>query len=314
MHDGLRGFILSRNQLNATEPAGDKVTVFATDLEREHGMPEWQDYALDRDYQLADIKLCSGGDVLISLCTRSTGLGRILCVRDFATLRTYLASGCSKPLKITAPFLPKDWSLSSTTATAVNDDGEVFTYTSDPRYPKCLGRPSQDANGFQLVPYLSETCVVSVASGGYMTAAVSADGELFVWGQACPGSAGELNVLGETTPSAIDSANASNKTGIAGISEQDEFVKCLSVQVAGKEAVVCGVAVGCGHVLVAAEVPDAEGGERAVLAAGQGSDGQLGLGESSRFQGEFGEILALKGKEVIQLVTAGWSSCVVVCE
>ena len=317
MHDGLRGFVLSHNELDAPEPAGDKVIVFSTDLERYEGAPEWQEYAFDKDYQLADIQLCSGGDVLISLCTRSTGLGRILHVRDFATLRAYLASGSSIPHEITASFLPRAWSLSSTTATAVNDDGEVFTYTRDPRYPKCLGRPSEDANGFQPVPYLSETPIVSVASGGYMTAVVSADGELFVWGQACPGSGGELNVLGDTTTSTADnstSADGSKRSWIAGISEQDEFVKCLNVYVAGKEAAVSGVAVGSGHMLVAAEVPEAAGGEKAVLAAGQGSDGQLGLGTNLPFQGEFEEILALRGKHVIQLATAGWSSSVVVSE
>jgi hypothetical protein len=318
MHDGLRGFVLSHDQLNATETeaAGDKVTVFATDLEREGGAPEWQSYVLDRDHHLTDIKLCSGGDVLISLRVQSTGLGRILHVRDFAALRECLASSFTTPHESVAPFLPKNWSLNSTTATAVNDAGEVFTYTDDPRYPKCLGRPSEDDGGFQPVPYLSETCIVSVASGGYMTAAVSADGELFVWGQASPGSAGELNVLGESTLSAVNnsaSVDTSKQTWIAGISEQDDFVKCLTVQVAGKEAVVSSVAVGCGHVLVAAEVPKAEGGEKAVLAAGQGSEGQLGPSTSMQFQSEFEEISALRGKKIIQLMTAGWSSSVV-CE
>jgi hypothetical protein len=120
-------------------------------------------------------------------------------------------------------------------------------------------------------------------------------------------------VLNEATLPAdneLASVNASEGTKITGVSEQDELVKCLDVRVAGKEAIVSDVAVGFGHVLVAAEVPG--GGERAVLAAGSGTDGQLGLGMNVQFQGEFQEILTLRGKRVVQLVAAGWSSALVV--
>jgi hypothetical protein len=142
-----------------------------------------------------------------------------------------------------------------------------------------------------------------------MSAAVSADGELFLWGQACPGSTGELDVL---------SGNVElNKpmTGISAESEQDEFVKCLEVRVDGLEARVYDVAVGHGHVLIAAEV-SGSGGEKkwALFAAGDNSRNQLGLEAKEESYKRFEEVAALGGKLVAQIVASGWYSLVVTLE
>lgn len=125
-----------------------------------------------------------------------------------------------------------------------------------------------------------------------MTAALSADGELFLWGQANPGMTQELSVL----------------KGKVGDVDQDEYVRCVELEIEGKEACVTDVAVGLGHVLVAAEVVMPNQMLRRVFAAGQGENGQLGLGAERNFVEEFVEVDALRGTRVRSLKAAGWSS------
>ncbi|EAT77003.2 hypothetical protein SNOG_15628 [Parastagonospora nodorum SN15] len=158
--------------------------------------------------------------------------------------------------------------------------------------------------------YLSETCIIKVASGGYMTAAVSAEGELFLWGQANPGDEMMVSVLGEK-----GALGSSTSTAISADEDQDEMVKCLNVRVEGQEAFVYDVAIGHGHVLVAAEVQrDGCVTARAVLGAGCNENGQLGLPISKQFVGDFEAIPAFAGLKIEKLVAKGWSTLVVTSE
>ncbi|KAF2712756.1 hypothetical protein K504DRAFT_452902 [Pleomassaria siparia CBS 279.74] len=184
----------------------------------------------------------------------------------------------------------------ATSTTALSTAAQVYTWTSDPRYPTCLGRLADadaPASHPHPVPYLSETNIVSIASGGYLTAALSADGELFVWGQACPGTTSSLSVLRQDD-------------------DGDEWVKCVELEIDGQEARVTHVAIGFGHVIVAAEAIGRGHVERAVFAAGQGESGQLGVGKSPTFIQDFRQVEALRGKKIKELRAAGWSSWVVV--
>ncbi|KAF2659400.1 RCC1/BLIP-II, partial [Lophiostoma macrostomum CBS 122681] len=181
----------------------------------------------------------------------------------------------------------------------------VYTWTTDRRFPACLGREATadaPAHMPSLIPYLSETRIVKIASGGYMTAALSSDGEFFLWGQACPGTEGELAL-----PKHPDDERPEREASTVD-DDQDEIVKCVEIKMpGGDEARVVDVAVGHGHILVAVEV----GEDTAVFAAGEGESGQLGLGEAIKFQSDFTEIPGLRGLKVKNMAAAGWSSWVV---
>ena len=202
---------------------------------------------------------------------------------------------------------------STTVFTLFTQDGRVLTWATDPRYPSCLGRPgAPDGVPFDLpgqVEYLSETRVRKVASAGWMTAAVSDDGELYVWGTATPKDTGTRNEVSVLRKPEND--------------EEDDFVRVADVRIDGREARVVDVAVGEGHIVVAAEATkDAKNDawadrktRSAVFTAGEASHGQLGLGvlpPGTRFIPELTEVPGLRDKKVLALTAAGWSTWVVV--
>jgi hypothetical protein len=94
--------------------------------------------------------------------------------------------------------------------------------------------------------------------------------------------------------------------------EQDDMVKCLGVMVEGEEGCIYDVAIGHGHILVAAEVrKDGITTKRAVLSAGLNNKGQTGLVPKVEFIEDFTEILALRNKKIQQLVATAWTTFVV---
>jgi hypothetical protein len=311
MHEGLRGYVLSKRTADGVV-SEQKVVVFATDVEIEEGVPEIHLYDVSGDVKISDIRVLSDGSLMLSTKTTSTNTNSILNVPDLKQLRQYLSSG-SLPGDLTqVPYTSRNppVCVSNATSTTVLDaNGKVWTATKDPRYPKTLGRPYEGSSDFATIPYLSETIITKVVSGGYMTAAVSSDGELFLWGQACPGSTGELRVLSGNVEGTM------SNTGVSAIGEQDEYVQCLEISIDGEEARAHDVAIGHGHILVAAEVQRA-GMEtiRAVFAAGDNSKNQLGLGATGEFRESFEEIVAWRGRRVAQLMSGGWTSFTVMAE
>jgi hypothetical protein len=311
MHEGLRGYVLSKRTADDAV-SEQKVVVFATDVEIKDGVPEIQSYEMSGDIKISAIKVLSDGSLVLSTKTKSADTDSILDVSDFEQLRQYLSSGSLPQASSQTPYIsrsPPTCVTNATTITVLDADGKVWTSTKDPRYPKTLGRPYDASSDFASVPYLSETIITKIASGGYMTAAVSSEGELFLWGQACPGSTGELMVLKGSEEGMM------SKTRVSATGEQDEYVKCLDIFIDGEEASVYDVATGHGHIMVAAEVQRA-GMEtiRAVFAAGENSKDQLGLGETGEFREGFEEVVAWRGKQVMQLAAAGWSGFAVMAE
>ncbi|KAF1962818.1 hypothetical protein CC80DRAFT_98042 [Byssothecium circinans] len=197
-------------------------------------------------------------------------------------------------------FIPAQWTTNATTVTALDDEGTIYTYAEDMRYPKCLGRERLDrGTAAQPIPYFSETTVSRIASGGYYTCAITSDGELFIWGQSPPGIDNELSVL-----------QRQSEDG-----DEDEFVRSVELLIEGRAATVTDVAVGWGHVLVAAEVQAGSGVLRAVFAAGCNERGQLGLGSKTSecvFVEDFTEVKAFRGKKTRGIACAGWSSYVMI--
>jgi len=318
MHDGLRGYVLTvKSGEDIDRKAADqKVVLFGTDVEIEHtGVPDIQTFTVSDQVEIVrDVKIGSEGHVLVYVEHRSAAVESVVRVKDFAAFRRYLEAGeMGEGTGVTVlPYELGEFPLcvgNATTMTALDADGHVWTETRDPRYEKCLGRPYDGALDIAPVPYLEMTYVTKVASGGYMSAAFNSDGELFLWGQACPGSNEELDVLnGNPETSAL-------VTGISTDDVQEEFVKCLDVRIDGQDAKVYEVAVGHGHILVAAQTCKTEGRVKRVLfAAGDNSRGQLGLATDADFKKRFEGVTALRDERIIQLAAAGWSTYVLTLE
>ncbi|KAH7392592.1 hypothetical protein BKA66DRAFT_439313 [Pyrenochaeta sp. MPI-SDFR-AT-0127] len=316
MHAGLQGYTIS----NSTDPeVANKLVVFATDLDISNNVPEVQPHNLSTE-GILDAKIISGGDILLSMINRVTGGAKVLHFRDFTELWSRLRSNLCLYSKqgALASFVPAQWVTNATTSTVLDQHGKVYTSTRDSRYSKSLGRPYEGSSAFELVPYLSETCVTKIASGGFMSAAVSSDGELFLWGEACPGTDGKLSVFNidtvdeEGLPNFDSMDKVAKVTGIWAEGEQDEFVKCLTIRIDGEEARAYDVAIGCGHILVAVESLDSSGKKkRALFAAGENNLEQLGPNGRNQFFEDFEEVIAFRDKQIAQLVAAGWSTFVV---
>ena len=295
MHDGVRGYI-----------CGEQITIFGTPAEELELGDEYQEistWALPTP--LAEVKVRSDGSVILALTASSNGTGSVVSLPNIQALKDYCSKAADVDPKILAAFAPTQLLTNAITSTALSPDGQVYTHTTDPRYPSTLGRSPTNTLVFEPIPYFSELTIAKIASGGYTTAAVSSEGELFLWGQANPGTEGELGVLHKLH---YDQKLGSHNAVIWSDTEQDEYVKCLNTYIKGTEAAVEDVATGHGHMLVAARD---EISERVVFAAGSGSEGQLGGGKAVDFVSEFEEVVALRGKRVTQMVAEGWSSFVV---
>lgn len=112
--------------------------------------------------------------------------------------------------------------------------------------------------------------VSKVASGGWMSAAVSEDRALYVWGALIPADEGTIESLvpGECTLVELPSA--------AGAEQLD----------------VLDVALGSHHVAVLAE-------QNSVFVVGRNADGQLGIGSPADFLEDWQEVKGLAGARII---------------
>lgn len=177
-----------------------------------------------------------------------------------------LVESCSQ--RICVPFPPSQACSNLCTLTVVDCHGKVHTLAEDRRFHSVLGRDSHPRHtGENLahpIPFLEETSITKIAAGGLYTAAISADGELHVWGQAMSDVDGELRSIQDCEEGG------------------DEHVRTLELRINDEIANAVDVAVGSAHVLVATEYERADGKvKRAVFAAGNSRHGALGLGESA---------------------------------
>lgn len=313
LHDGLRGYFIT-----STDGTNSGMCIFSTDLEVEGGMPLVRKYSSALVQKTSTVQMDSAGRVLLGLRmdeneNDNENQTRNLHFNDLNELVAHLAaqSESSPSTQQLAPFIPTQWCTNATTSTALSSDGQVFTSSRDLRFPKCLGRTPTNPGHFESIPYFSETCIQAISSGGYMSGAVSTDGELFLWGQSIPGHDGSIAVL-EESALGDDDLGGRGGTRISCAPEQDELIKCLDVYIDGMEARTCRLAIGHGHVLIAAEVRGIDGNtKRAVLGAGVNSNGQLGLQTTTTFVKHFEEISVFRDVAIQQLVATGWSTFVV---
>lgn len=135
----------------------------------------------------------------------------------------------------------------------LTQDGNVYTW-GDARHSS-LGRgvTETEANSPGLVDSLAGIQIKKIASDGWMTAALSADGAVYLFGTGTPGTQHSLSCL---------DGLISTEAALVDIEEKGEPLDFLDV------------AVGDGHVLLLAE-------DGRVFAAGDNRNGQLGLGQKA---------------------------------
>ena len=294
---GVRGYISEQNLRIFNTPAEEA---------KDQKVGTWDHLAAP---DVGKIQMCSDNSLLVCLPLLTSATTKTNIEGSITTMPhpKYLGSrsATTETYETVANFAPTQLVVNATTETALSPSGQVYTRTTDPRYPSTLGRPYSGSSKFEPVPYLSETRIKKIASGGYMTAAISEDGELFLWGHSNPGTGEELGVLHRLD---YEDDAMSKKTVIYGDTIQDDDVKVLNISIEGGGCYAYDVAIGSGHILVAAE---RETGELVVFAAGCGAEGQLGTGRVVDHGKEFVEVVALRGNRIKQLAAAGWSSFVV---
>ncbi|KAE9375386.1 RCC1/BLIP-II [Stipitochalara longipes BDJ] len=165
--------------------------------------------------------------------------------------------------------------------TALSNTGKVWTW-GDGRYESCLGREISKESPAQL-PYMVEDLsdlptgpIRKISSGGYVTAALTAGNDLYVWG----GRPGQPKVLAQ-------------------LSETPE-----PVDLDGKD--VLDVAVGVDHILALTT-------EHKLYVVGANKNGQLGLNVDEL--SEWKEVaLPLDEKQLIVSVHAGYKNSFMLIE
>jgi len=199
------------------------------------------------------------------------------------------------------PQPPLHLTSNANTFAALSPSGSIYTW-GDPRHQH-LGRTPTTTTPAQqpgLVTGIGGVPMKKIASGGWMTGAVSRDGDLYVWGRQPPG-VDEGNRIG-CLPGASRTTNMSAE-------EESEDGEVALVDVDGGVDVV-DVGVGAGHILALTR-------DGRIFGVGDNSNGQVGIGEGRgrRFCENWLEVPMgfEQEKKVIVRVDCGyWSSFVLV--
>ncbi|MCJ1305161.1 hypothetical protein MMC08_007975 [Hypocenomyce scalaris] len=182
------------------------------------------------------------------------------------------------------PITITQLSANSTSFTALAANGEVYTW-GDPRHSHLGRTPTATSSAHMPCPvtFLGGIPIRKIASGGWITAAVSRDDDLYIWG----GRPGESERIG-----ALPTVGKE-----VGKEDNGEEVKLVNID-GGTDIV--DVAIGGGHIVVLT-------GEGKVFAVGSGQNGQLG-GEKRAFAEDWVEAEPLRGKKVVGVECGYWAS------
>ncbi len=220
-------------------------------------------------------------------------------------IQTYLSFSSllnsSPPLTIHSLLEPPTQLISNAnTFTALLSTGSIYTW-GDPRH-QILGRTlTSDTTAGEpgLVTALDGVPISKIASGGWMTGAVSRDRDLYVWGRSAPGGQGGKKIRclpgAVRTPSNEDEQEKQQKESEVALVDIEDGVD------------VVDVGVGAGHMLALT-------GDGRVFGVGENENGQLGVGDGDRYLEDWVEVdLGLEeGRTVVGVECGYWSSFVLV--
>ncbi|MCJ1362986.1 hypothetical protein MMC16_002092 [Acarospora aff. strigata] len=214
---------------------------------------------------------------------------------------------------LTLPQAPTHLTSNTNTFTALLPTGSLYTW-GDPRHVHILGRTPSSLTPAQepgLVTALDGIPVRKVVSAGWMTAAVSVEGDLYVWGggSANGGDGGGKRI--RCLPGKGKRERERKRETAGEVKEEDEEVAL--VDVAGGVD-IADVGVGAGHMLALTR-------DGRVFAVGDDRSGQVGAGEGlgRHFCEEWVEVELGQGfdeererKVVVGVECGYWSSFVLV--
>ena len=139
-----------------------------------------------------DFLTVAGSGRAAATCTRRSEAAFSSLIFTSATLEDLVTSSeivnsiCNKASRYARPSQPKQLLANALAFTLLMHDGSVYTF-GDPRYGS-LGR--QQDEGFDIpcrVAALESYKIQKIATRGFLTAALTGDGELFLWGVTRPG-------------------------------------------------------------------------------------------------------------------------------
>lgn len=205
------------------------------------------------------------------------------------------------------PQPPTQLLSSANTFTALLPSGEIYTW-GDPRHHH-LGRtptPTTPAQEPGLVTALGGIAIRKVASGGWITGAVSGEGDLYVWGGRSGSSEGGERGAGRIRCLPSPWSAAGRRKDGEEVVEGEEEGEVALVDIAGGVD-VADVGVGAGHMLALTD-------DGRVFGVGLNSNGQVGFGEGRRFCEDWVEVPMRvgEGREVVGVECGYWSSFVLV--
>lgn len=229
----------------------------------------------DTSPALSHVARTSTGRVAVTF--RQAPNGRLCHVNEFRDLETFLAwyqdpSGVGTyPQKHhMLPGRPRQMIANTATFLLLMESGEVYSW-GDPRM-QSLGRPihgegASSAGEPRSVTALGGLKIVKVASGGWLSAALSDAGALYVWGAAAPGSQHSMKCLREE--------------------ESGEVVLVEITRDGSDEPLdIDNVDAGDHHMAVVTT-------DHRLFVVGNNSSGQLGLGSEETFLENWTEVCSL---------------------
>ena len=229
---------------------------------------------------LGHIALAGNGKVAITFKQAPSGrLCHILQFDTFADFFTWFQDPSNVQLDPEKQHFmmqgrPKQLIANTATFLVLMEGGEVYSW-GDPRYQSLgrsiVGGEAVPAEKPGLVEALGGLRISKVASGGWMGAALSEDGALYIWGTGTPGTDQTIRPLRE-------SGGAGN-------------VVLVELPEAGAEPLdVTEVGVGDNHIAVVTE-------DQRLFVVGSNSNGQLGLGSDEAFFDGWTEVPTMHSRQ-----------------
>lgn len=222
--------------------------------------------------------IASAGNGRVALTFKQAPNGNLAHVTEFGSLADFTrwfkdpsGEGNYPANHHMLPGRPKQLLANTGTFILLMEGGDVHTW-GDARY-RSLGRTISGDGAIPAdkpgaVDALGGLQISKIASGGWMHAALSADGALYVWGATSPGSEGSIRCLEDQSSGQVALVNL--------LDDSSEPLDILDM------------AVGDNHICAIAE------GSR-LFVVGENINGQLGIGSEDKFVEDWQEVPDVDG-------------------